>query len=94
MSRFISVPSIRILKCRINPEPHQQPSNGQEIALCNGLNYAYVGNIVDEAGDSTHCPKCNHKVLSRNGYQLGESHLTGNGVCQFCGYQLAGRFSS
>ncbi|MGR5300392.1 MULTISPECIES: AmmeMemoRadiSam system radical SAM enzyme [Vibrio] len=65
----------------------------REIALKNGLNYAYVGNVYDEEGDSTYCPHCKKKVLARNWYQLGDRHLTDDGKCEYCGYQLAGRFA-
>ncbi|WP_440889036.1 AmmeMemoRadiSam system radical SAM enzyme [Vibrio sp. WZ-1] len=66
----------------------------RQIALNNGLNYVYVGNVSDEDGDSTYCPKCHQKVLARNWYQLGESHLTNEGQCEYCGFQLAGRFGT
>jgi pyruvate formate lyase activating enzyme len=73
--------------------PPETIKRAREIALENGLNYAYVGNIFDEAGDSTYCPACKSKVLSRDWFQLGESHLSDTGLCQHCGYQIAGRFA-
>ncbi|KLV08901.1 pyruvate formate lyase-activating protein [Photobacterium aquae] len=72
--------------------PSETVIKAREIAIANGLHYAYVGNVFDEAGDSTYCPGCGHKVLSRNWYQLGECHLTAKGACHYCGYQLAGHF--
>lgn len=85
-------PDFKMLdKPRTPPETVQR---AREIAMKNGLNYAYVGNIYDEAGDSTYCPQCHHKVISRDWYQIGEYALTDDGHCQHCGYQLAGRFSA
>ncbi len=73
--------------------PPETVQRAREIALKNGLNYAYVGNIYDEAGDSTYCPGCKKKVLSRNWYKLGDCALTNTGECMYCGYQLSGRFA-
>ncbi|MGF1700333.1 AmmeMemoRadiSam system radical SAM enzyme [Photobacterium makurazakiensis] len=74
--------------------PPATVQRAREIAVKNGLNYAYVGNIYDEQGDSTYCPNCKEKVLSRNWYELGDCHLTGQGECKYCGFQLAGRFAA
>ncbi|PSW17589.1 AmmeMemoRadiSam system radical SAM enzyme [Photobacterium sanctipauli] len=73
--------------------PPETVKRAREIAVKNGLNYAYVGNIFDEKGDSTYCPSCKQKVLSRNWYELGDCHLTGQGKCKHCGYQIAGRYA-
>ncbi|WP_413112515.1 AmmeMemoRadiSam system radical SAM enzyme [Thaumasiovibrio sp. DFM-14] len=75
------------------PTPPETIKRARAIALNNGLNYVYVGNIVDEAGDSTYCPNCGQNVLSRNWYQLGECHLTADGACKFCNYQIAGHLT-
>ena len=72
--------------------PPETVKRARDIAIANGLHYAYVGNIFDEQGDSTYCPGCGKNVLSRNWYQLGDCHLTSQGQCHYCGYQLAGRF--
>ncbi|ELR64857.1 Radical SAM, Pyruvate-formate lyase-activating enzyme [Photobacterium marinum] len=74
--------------------PPETVKRARDIALKNGLNYAYVGNIFDESGDSTYCPSCHKKVLSRDWYQLGERFLTDDGACMHCGYQIAGRFNA
>lgn len=74
------------------PTPPETVKRARDIAIANGLHYAYVGNIFDEKGDSTYCPGCGKNVLSRNWYQLGDCHLTSQGQCHYCGYQLAGRF--
>ncbi|MBC7003987.1 AmmeMemoRadiSam system radical SAM enzyme [Photobacterium sp. BZF1] len=72
--------------------PPETVKRARDIAIANGLHYAYVGNIFDEEGDSTYCSGCGKNVLSRNWYQLGDCHLTSKGQCHYCGYQLAGRF--
>lgn len=64
----------------------------RQIALRNGLNYVYVGNVHSEKCSSTYCPSCGSKVVGRDWYQLGTWALTDSGQCGHCGYQLSGLF--
>lgn len=76
------------------PTPPATVLQARRIALEAGLHYVYVGNIFDEAGDSTYCPGCGQRVISRNWYALGDYELTENGCCRHCGFHLAGRFTA
>jgi pyruvate formate lyase activating enzyme len=63
-----------------------------EIGREAGLKFVYTGNLpgrVDEYED-THCPHCNRTLIRRQGYTIGEYHLTGQGTCPACGTRLAG----
>jgi pyruvate formate lyase activating enzyme len=62
------------------------------IALQQGLNYVYVGNVHDTAGASTWCPQCHARVVERDWYRLGEWALRADGRCRHCGYRIAGHF--
>jgi pyruvate formate lyase activating enzyme len=42
----------------------------REIAIANGVRYAYTGNVRDRRGQSTHCHRCG-VLLERDGYDLG-----------------------
>ncbi len=64
----------------------------RDIALKTGLHYAYVGNVHNEAGDSTYCHECGEKLISRDWYQLGEWKLSDDGHCRKCGTRCAGVF--
>jgi pyruvate formate lyase activating enzyme len=79
-------------------ETPRTPSNtlvmARHIALRNGLNYVYVGNVHNEQCSSTYCPKCGHKVLSRNWFELGTWALTDTGRCSHCNTPIAGRFAA
>jgi len=59
-----------LLKCR-------------EIAINNGLNYVYVGNILTEDSADTYCPECGNLVIRRTGYQVDIVSLDGN-RCTHC----------
>ena len=68
----------------------------REIALANGLRYAYTGNVHDFDGHSTYCHVCNHRVIGRDWYELSDWKIRfdGNysGNCTNCGEPVAGVF--
>lgn len=74
------------------PTPPETLCRAREIAIKNGLRYAYVGNVHDEAGSSTYCHSCGKKVISRDWYVLGEWRLSDTGDCRYCGAPCAGLF--
>jgi pyruvate formate lyase activating enzyme len=67
-------------------------TRAREIALGNGLNYVYTGNVHDPKGASTYCPDCGTRCIERDWYQLGEWNLTDRGICTICGTKLPGVF--
>ena len=64
----------------------------REIALKNGVNYAYVGNVHEKAADSTYCSGCGELLIGRDWYQLSEWNLDTSGCCRYCGLKCAGHF--
>ena len=68
----------------------------REIALANGLRYAYTGNVHDFEGHSTYCHACNHRLIGRDWYELSDWKIRfdGNysGNCTNCGEPVAGVF--
>ena len=69
-------------------------TRARQIALENGVRYAYTGNTHDEAGGSTYCHECGTKLIGRDWYVLGEWGLDENGRCQRCFTPCAGRFNA
>lgn len=76
------------------PTPPATLSMARRIALKNGLQYAYVGNVHDPAGDSTYCHQCDALLIGRDWYELSEWNLTATGKCQSCGAACAGVFEA
>ncbi|GMQ77758.1 MAG: AmmeMemoRadiSam system radical SAM enzyme [Anaerolineae bacterium] len=72
--------------------PSSTLSRARNIALKNGLRYAYTGNVHDEGGGSTYCHQCGQKLIGRDWYVLTAWHLTAGGRCQRCGEPCAGVF--
>jgi pyruvate formate lyase activating enzyme len=75
--------------------PHTPPQTlerAREIALRNGLRYAYTGNVHDEEGGSTFCHGCKKLLIGRDWYTLTAWNLTEEGRCRSCGAACAGVF--
>ena len=45
--------------------PPSTLTRARQIALNNGVRYAYTGNVHDETGGSTHCPECGDRLIGR-----------------------------
>ena len=64
----------------------------RDIALKNGLNYVYVGNVHDRDRHSTWCTHCGSLLIERDWYRLGHWGLDRSGRCQQCSTRLPGLF--
>ncbi len=63
----------------------------RKIAFQEGMRYVYLGNMPGDPGESTYCPKCGIKIISRVGYDVKFNQFDSHtGVCTKCGYQVPG----
>lgn len=69
-------------------------TRAREIAIKNGIRYAYTGNVHDTNGGSTYCHQCGQCVIKRDWYQLLEWHLDAAGCCNACQTPVAGVFET
>jgi pyruvate formate lyase activating enzyme len=76
------------------PTPPATLARARELALGNGLNYVYTGNVHDRAGGSTWCPGCGALLIERDWYELGRWGLTADGRCASCGLTVPGVFAA
>jgi pyruvate formate lyase activating enzyme len=77
-------------------KPHTPPETltmARNIALKNGLIYVYTGNVHDQAGGSTYCPKCKQCMVKRDWYNILEYNLTNDGKCKNCHTQCPGVYA-
>ncbi len=72
------------------PTPPATLTRAREIALRNGVRYAYTGNVHDEAGGSTYCHTCGETLIGRDWYVLTDWKLTEEGACRSCGARCPG----
>ncbi len=74
------------------PTPLETLTRARDIAIKNGVRYAYIGNAHDKAGDSTYCHQCGSTLIGRDWYVLSDWNLTDDGHCTQCGTQCVGVF--
>ena len=74
--------------------PSRTLTRARQIAMKNGVHYAYTGNVHDEAGGSTYCHACGGELIGRDWYVLKDWNLSENGSCKFCGAPCAGVFEA
>ena len=66
----------------------------RDIALKNGVRYAYIGNAHNKTADSTYCHQCGELLIGRDWYELSEWNLNEHGACKFCTTPCAGFFDA
>jgi len=80
----------------VPPTPPETLVRAREIAMRNGIRYAYTGNVHDKEHQSTYCHNCGGILIGRDWYELSEFNVTteGNypGNCKACGAEVPGRF--
>jgi pyruvate formate lyase activating enzyme len=60
------------------------------VAVAEGVKFAYVGNVPGHQWESTYCPKCKEKVIARYGYYIQFNNITAKGACPKCGEKIPG----
>jgi pyruvate formate lyase activating enzyme len=85
-------PDYRMLETTPTPPPTLQKARA--IAIRNGLQHVYVGNVHDPARQATLCPTCGARAISRDGYTIKAYALDPSGGCASCGAKMAGVFAA
>jgi pyruvate formate lyase activating enzyme len=71
------------------PTPVSTLEKAREIALQEGINFVYVGNVPGHKGEHTYCPGCKQVVIERVGYHITQMNLR-DGKCKSCGRTIPG----
>jgi len=61
----------------------------REIAMDEGLQYVYIGNILSKEGQSTYCPECKKLLIERTGYTILQNRIE-QGRCPDCKKEIYG----
>ena len=72
--------------------PASTLTRARDIAMQNGVRYAYVGNVHDPVADSTWCHHCGEKLIGRDWYVLSDWNIIAGGKCKHCQTPVAGVF--
>lgn len=87
-------PSVPLHLVRFHPDykftdtirtPVERLVRAREIAIEEGVQHVYVGNVYDTPFSSTYCSKCNQELVSRYGLNARILGLDSNGRCSKCG---------
>lgn len=60
----------------------------RRIGVSEGLEYVYVGNVLNHPWENTYCPKCGRIIIRRSGLWKVEVLIDDN-YCSSCGNELA-----
>ena len=74
------------------PTPASTLSRARNIALEEGLQFVYTGNVHDTEGGTTFCPACHAALIERDWHRILRYDLTDDGRCPHCATAIAGRF--
>ncbi|MDP7112871.1 MAG: AmmeMemoRadiSam system radical SAM enzyme [Myxococcota bacterium] len=86
LSRF----SPRYRMQNLPPTPAATLAAAREVALDEGLQQVFVGNIRGTEGEHSYCPVDGAPLIRRVGYQIVENRIGTEGRCPECGTEIAG----
>lgn len=69
--------------------PVESLHRARKIGMEAGLKYIYVGNVYNEGGENTYCPRCNAVLIKRKGFSVEEDELEGS-QCPHCDTYIEG----
>ncbi|UUZ65234.1 AmmeMemoRadiSam system radical SAM enzyme [Polaromonas sp. P1-6] len=77
------------------PTPPATLTRAREIALVNGLQYVYTGNVLhDLEGGTTFCHGCGEPLIVRDWHEILAYEVTASGRCGHCGTAIPGRYAA
>jgi len=62
------------------PTPLETLDIARQIAMEEGLNYVYIGNIRSPEGENTYCPACHKMLIERQGFIMVQINLKTDAV--------------
>lgn len=73
------------------PTPASTLDMARDIAISEGINYCYTGNVHDVSGQTTYCPNCKEALIIRDWHSVLNNKIA-EGKCYRCGEKIAGVF--
>jgi len=61
----------------------------RSIAIEEGMDYVYIGNVTSKEGQNTYCPSCKRLLIERSGYTIVKNRLR-DGRCPDCQKEIYG----
>jgi pyruvate formate lyase activating enzyme len=74
---------------RIPPTPVSTLERFRKLAIEEGIQYVYLGNVPNHEGTHTYCHNCRKLLIKRQGYFIPQYNLNGN-QCKYCNTVIPG----
>jgi pyruvate formate lyase activating enzyme len=71
------------------PTSPETLDQARQIALEEGMDFVYIGNIASKEGQNTYCPKCKKMLIERSGYTILQNRII-DGCCPDCKRKIYG----
>ncbi len=85
LSRFYPMHKLE----QLPPTPVETLNKAFNIAIEEGLNFVYTGNVPGNEFSDTSCPECKTKIVTRHGFRVDTLLIT-KGKCKKCGTTIDG----
>lgn len=69
------------------PTPVATLERARDMAVSEGIEFVYLGNVPGHRYENTYCPGCGELLIERRGLELVEARLA-NGRCPSCGREI------
>ena len=76
----------------IPPTPVSVLEDARQIAIDEGINYVYIGNVPGHKYNSTFCPMCGSLLIDRVHFVVSKNRMR-EGKCPSCGLAISGIWS-
>ncbi len=71
------------------PTSAETLDTARQMAMDEGMQYVYIGNISSKEGQNTYCPGCRKLLIERSGYTILQYRIKEN-CCPDCGKKIYG----
>jgi pyruvate formate lyase activating enzyme len=73
----------------LSPTPVKTLERARDVAVAEGVHYAYMGNVPGHDYEHTYCHKCRKRIIGRYGFEILAMDVA-DGKCRFCGADIPG----
>ncbi|MCX6695844.1 MAG: AmmeMemoRadiSam system radical SAM enzyme, partial [Candidatus Altiarchaeota archaeon] len=70
--------------------PVETLESARKIAMDEGLDFVYIGNVPGHEAESTYCPQHGGVAIERRGYTIVQNNIDKDGYCLKCGEKIPG----
>jgi len=77
---------------QLPPTPVSVLEKARKVAIDEGIQYVYIGNVPSSDATDTICPGCKSRVVERKGYTI-TGYSIKDGKCENCGMTINGIWS-